>query len=158
MDNITQTIVKLGVVAALYVALSLLIEPLSFSQIQLRLGETLMVLPFINKKYTISLTIGCLIVNLFSPLGIIDVIFGVLATLSACLLISYCRNIFLVLIPATLINAVVVGFELNLVFKLPLFLTMLTVGIGEFLAVLIGVLIFNILIKKDHPLVKLLQI
>ncbi|MDR1781678.1 MAG: QueT transporter family protein [Bacilli bacterium] len=158
MNNITQTIVKLGVVAAIYVALSVMIQPLSYGQIQMRLGEALMVLPFINRKYTISLTLGCFIVNLFSPLGLVDVAFGTCATLCACLLIGLCRNIFLVLIPAALVNGIIVGVELNLVFQLPLFFTMFTVGVGELVAVFIGVIIFYYLIKNDHPLIKLLDI
>ncbi|MDR3215482.1 MAG: QueT transporter family protein [Bacilli bacterium] len=156
-NTLTKTMVKLAVVATLYVIFSMIIPPLSYGEIQFRFGEILMLLPFINKKYSISLVIGCLIVNLFSPLGIVDIIFGTSATLLACLAIINLKNIWLVSIVATLINAIIVGIELNIVFSLPLFLSMFSVGFGELVVVLIGCLIFNHLIKTNHRLIELLN-
>ncbi len=100
-----------SVIAAAYAALSLLLAPLSYGNIQIRLSEALTVLPFVAPYTTGGLFVGCLLANLLSPAGInpLDVVFGSLATLSAGLVTARCKNRWLAPLPPVLINAVVVG-------------------------------------------------
>ena len=76
----TVQLAKAGMVAALYVAFTL-INPLSFGAVQLRFSELFNNLSVFNKRYIWAVTLGCALANLQSPLGIIDVIFGTLGTL-----------------------------------------------------------------------------
>lgn len=80
----------------------------------------------------------------FSPLGIIDVVLGSLATFLACLLISKSHHLFGASLFPVLINALVVGVELMIVFDLPLLATIISVALGEFAVVsVVGVLLFH---------------
>ena len=88
-----KTLTKLAVVAALYVALTVALQPLSYGSIQFRISEALMLLVVYNPVYSIALTIGCLVANFASSLGLVDVIFGTLATLVSCLAMMKIKNI-----------------------------------------------------------------
>ena len=72
-----RTMATSGIIAALYVAVSLLIAPLAFSSIQFRISEMFNHLVVFDKKYFFGIIIGVFVVNLFSPLGVIDLVFGV---------------------------------------------------------------------------------
>lgn len=75
-----------GVVAALYVALTVAFGNLSFlGGLQVRPSEGLCLLPLIFSDAAIALTVGCFLANLFSPFVLFDVTIGVAATLSAAL-------------------------------------------------------------------------
>lgn len=53
---------------------------LTFGPIQIRFAEALTVLPFLFPAAAPGLAVGCLITNLLSPYGPIDVVLGTLAT------------------------------------------------------------------------------
>lgn len=78
-----KSLCRAGVIAALYVVMSLLLYPLTFGTIQFRLSEALTVLPLFFAESIPALFIGCLIVNLFSAAGIYDILIGSAATLLA---------------------------------------------------------------------------
>ena len=73
---------KIAIVAALYVVLTITppLNAISYGAYQFRVAEMLNFLAFYNRKYIISLTIGCMIANFFS-FGLIDVVVGSLSTL-----------------------------------------------------------------------------
>lgn len=127
-------VTRIAIIAAVYAAVTVILAPISYLGMQVRVSEALTILPFIFPESVIGLFIGCLIANIYGGLGLIDIIFGSLATLLAGYLTSRMPNQYLAPLPPVLVNAVVVGFILNFTLKLPLFLTMLTVGIGQFLA------------------------
>ncbi len=142
-------ITKQAIVATIYIVLSIALSAISFLDIQLRVAEMLMVLPFYNKKYTIGLTIGCLITNLSSPLGLLDIVLGTLATFLACLIISNLKTKIFIPIVAAAINGVIVSFVLYYTLGLPLLFSFVTVSIGEFIAVAIGVLAVSYAEKNE---------
>jgi len=124
-----------AIIAALYVALTLIFAPISFGAVQVRVSEMLCVLPFFTPAAVPGLFIGCLIGNTMGPnLGIWDIVAGSLATLLSAFLASRIKNKWLVPLPAVLINAVVVGILLNQVLNLPLWASMLSVGVGQVVA------------------------
>lgn len=132
----TRSLVIGAMVAALYVALTLLLQAISFGAIQLRVAEAMTLLPVLFPQSIPGLFIGCLIANLVSQYGILDIVFGSLATLLAALLTWKLRkNLWLAALPPVLVNAVVIGIVLHVQANLPLFLTMLTVGGGQALSV-----------------------
>jgi uncharacterized membrane protein len=119
--------------------------------IQFRLGEMLLILPFINKKYSISLIIGVFIVNFFSPLGLIDVVVGTSSTALMCFFITRVKQQWLVPVIAAILTGTMIGLMLYVVLDLNegLALIMLYVGIGQFLSVTLGLIIFSYL-KRNH--------
>ena len=102
---------------------------------QFRISEALTLLPALLPQAVPGLAVGCLISNLFSPLGatVYDVVFGTLATLIAAVLTYRIKgNLWLKALPPVLVNAVVVGLVLTYAYGLnTLLLNMLTVGAGE---------------------------
>ena len=75
-----------GVVAAFYAALTLAAAPISYGPLQFRVAEALCVIPFFFPVTSAGLFVGCVIANLFSPYGILDIAAGSAATLIATLL------------------------------------------------------------------------
>ncbi len=83
-----RTIAINALIAALYAILTYLgnFAGLSYSFMQFRFSEFLMLLVFFNSHYTLGLTIGCLLANLISSSGIYDITLGTLATFISCIL------------------------------------------------------------------------
>ena len=75
-ESKTQKITRLAIIASLYVVLTIVFSFMSYGDIQVRIAEVLVLLCFFRKDYAIGLIIGCILSNLFSPFGIIDVIIG----------------------------------------------------------------------------------
>ncbi len=153
MESIsTRRIAKSGVIAALYVALTLSLSFLSYGNIQFRVAEALMLLCLFSKDYVFALTVGCFAANIFSTVGLIDTVVGTSATLLAGVCIYLLRNklnyVTASLFPVVF-NGLFVGLELWLVLKLPLFLSMAQVAIGETVCVsLVGTVLLKLLSKN----------
>ena len=94
----TRDLTLAAVVAAIYVVLGYFGNTfnLTFGVIQCRFSEALTVLPFLNPVTGWGLFVGCVVTNLLSPYGPLDMIFGSLATLvAACLIhhVAYVENL-----------------------------------------------------------------
>ncbi|GAA0718110.1 QueT transporter family protein [Clostridium malenominatum] len=140
MKKNTKSLVISSIIAAIYAVVTMyLTYPMSYQASQFRVAEALTILPFFSSSAIYGLFIGCLIANLLSPVGPLDIIFGSLATLLAAILTYYIGKSdlkykkYLAPLPPVLINMVVVGLLLNYTLKWPLFLTMLQVGLGQLL-------------------------
>ena len=96
---------------ALYVTLSYFgnIFGLTYGPIQCRFSEALTVLPFLCPAATWGLFAGCILSNILSPYGVLDLIFGSLATLLAGLLTARCGSRWLAPLPPVLCNGLIVG-------------------------------------------------
>ena len=104
-----------AMVAALYAVMSYFgnIFGLTFGPIQFRFSEALTVLPFLFPATVPGLFVGCVITNLLSPFGPLDVVIGSLATLLAALWTARVKNRWLAPLPPVICNAVLVGFTLS---------------------------------------------
>ncbi len=93
--NRTVGLVFGALVAAAYVVLTYVSSAfgLAYGPLQFRLSEALTVLPIFSPYSVYGLIIGCALSNLSSPLGLIDIIFGTLATAIAGVLCRKTRNI-----------------------------------------------------------------
>ena len=80
-----RRIVYAGAVAALYASLIIAGAAISYGPIQFRIAEALCILPFFIPVAAPGLFIGCIIANLLSPYGILDVVVGSAASLLAAL-------------------------------------------------------------------------
>jgi len=153
----TKQTAATGLIAALYIALTLLLAPISFGAIQFRLSELLVLLIFIDRAYMPGLLIGCAIANIFSPLGPIDVFFGTLSTFAASLLIMRCKKLFTATLMPVL-ACVIIGAEMYIAMGLPFIFSALTVMAGEFcVCTLLGYPIFKF-ISKNAQLLRILKI
>ena len=144
--NNLQWIARISIVAALYVALTLISYPFSYGLTQFRVSEVLMLLVCLDKRYSIAMILGCLISNFFS-FDLIDCIFGTLATAIACLLMILTRKHIIVasLFPA-LVNGIIIGLELFYILEVPLWYSMISVAFGELVVVTgLGLLIYSFL-------------
>lgn len=152
MKNLsTKRLAKLAVVSAIYVALTLSLSFMAYGNIQFRIAEALMLLCFYKKDYGISLILGCLIVNLFSPMGLVDVVFGTVATVVAVALIYISPNIYIASLMPVVSNAIIVGAEIWWAFDMPFAISALEVAAGEFVCVsILGVVLFKVLEKNSR--------
>ena len=121
-----------GIVAAAYVALTLLFAPISFAQIQFRIAEALTLLPVLSASSVPGLFIGCLLANLITGQPWQDIVFGSLATLLAAVLTRRLKKIlWLAALMPVVINAVVIGLMLYFAYGLHPYISFLTVGAGQ---------------------------
>ena len=104
-----RPIATAAVIAALYAALTYVSAPLAFGQVQFRLSEILTVLPYFTPAAIPGLFIGCVLANVASPFGPVDIICGSLATLLAALLSRVMPVKWLVPLPPVICNAVTVA-------------------------------------------------
>ena len=157
----TLTVKKIAVfalIASVYTVLSLVIAPFSFGQIQVRLGEALMVLALIKKDYVWALTLGCFLTNLIGVMTSVDpmpldILVGTLATLIAGLLVYFFRNVLWAKRPifpllwVAVVNGILVGLELGYYLGVNVPITMIYVFIGEVISVGLGLFIYEPLKK-----------
>lgn len=84
-NKLVRTIVNGAVIAALYAVLTLLLAPVSFGIVQVRVSEVLCILSLFTPAAVPGLTVGCFIANFIGGNGIADAVLGSLATLIGCL-------------------------------------------------------------------------
>lgn len=107
----TRRLALAGLVAAVYAAATLILPIPQYMGVQFRVAEAMTVLPFLFPAAIPGLAVGCFIVNLFSPYPL-DILFGTLATLLACLMTRHMPNRWLAPLPPVLCNALIVGAEI----------------------------------------------
>ena len=129
-----KMIVQAAIIAAIYVVLTIAFAPISYGHIQVRISEVLTVLPAFTPAAIPGLFIGCIVANIYGGAGIIDIVFGSLATLIAAVLSRKMPKRWLVPLPPVVVNGIVIGWVLNYAFGYPLFFTMLTVALGQLVA------------------------
>lgn len=145
----TRSLCLSAIIAALYAALTLLLPVLSYGAWQCRLSEALTLLPLVLPQSVPGLFVGCLVANLLSPVGIWDVLFGSLATLTAAIGTYALRKHPLLAAACPVVaNGLIVGVMLSVVYSLPAVLTIIQVAAGEALAVIIGYVLLKALKGK----------
>ena len=120
MKNLSvRRLVRCAVIAAVYVVVCLVLAPFSYGAVQVRVAEALCLLPVFGAEYIVGVTLGCFLANLLGS-TVVDVVFGTLATLLACLVTYKLRDIRVkgLAIPASLppvvFNMIIVGaFEIT---------------------------------------------
>lgn len=160
MNSKIYGITKAAMIAAIYAGLTLLAASWSFTANQFRFSEALTILPVFTPYAIPGLTVGCFISNLASPVGILDFIFGTLATLLSAICTRALRNVrirnipILAPLPPVIFNAVIVGWLISYTmpegFTLAAFAaSALSVGFGEFIVCYVLGLPLAIAIEKS---------
>lgn len=109
MRNVSARKLTLAAVAAaLYAVLGYFgdLFGLTFGPVQIRFAEALTVLPFLFPATAPGLAVGCLITNLLSPYGPVDVVLGTLATAAAAWLTARAPRWYLAPLPPILTNLI----------------------------------------------------
>lgn len=148
MKNLSlKLMARQGIIAAIYVALTLSVAPFAYGAIQFRYSEILNMLAFFNPINAIGITIGVFISNLWSTLGIVDVAFGTLHTIISLYFISKSKNLIIASIWPTVFSFII-GYELSFL-----------AGFGSFWLMTIQVMAseFIIMTILSVPIFKLLK-
>lgn len=123
--NSLRRIVYGGIIAALYIALTLGFAPISFGAVQFRVAEALTVLPFFMPEAVWGLGIGCFVSNMYTG-NVFDVVLGTFATVIAAVIT--CRigkrrgrefslkKSWYAPLPAVVSNALIVGYTLTFLY------------------------------------------
>ena len=153
----TKMLAYTALIAAVYAVFTVGIAPLSYGAVQIRFSEILVLLAFLDRRYAPGLILGCFIANCFSPLGMVDAVFGTICTAAALYGITHhSKTLFGASLWPVFCNAFL-GVEYHLLQGAPLVFTAGTIASGEFLAVsCVGYVIFR-QILKHQPLVDQLR-
>ncbi len=152
--NITF-LTQAAMIAAIYVVLTLVFQPISYGEIQVRVSEALTVLPLLTPAAVPGVFAGCLIANIMGGGILPDIIFGSLATLIGAVFTYLLRNARPILgtIPPVAANAAIIPFVLYYGYgvRLPIPFMMLTIGAGEFLSCsVLGMILYSALKRYSH--------
>lgn len=153
----TVRLVRIAIIAALYVGLTYAFSFMSYGGVQFRISEILVLLCFYNRDYCFALILGCIFANIGSPLGYIDLIFGVMSTVFSVVTIRYCKNIYLAAV-MPVISMVFVALELTLFLPEPsaFILNLGTTMGGEAAVMVVGVVFFKA-VEKNRMLMRLID-
>jgi uncharacterized membrane protein len=151
-----RTLAVNGVLAALYIAVTMIVQPIAFSNIQFRVPEIFNHLIVYNKKYFFGIVIGVFLSNLFfSPILAYDLVFGVgqsiLALAITIILSKFVRNIWARMTINTIVftfTMFLIALELNIAVKAPFLITWALTAAGEFVVMAIGAPIIYTLNKR----------
>ena len=156
-----KTLATSGIIAALYVAVTFLISPFGFTLVQFRVSEMFNHLIVFNKKYIFGIVVGVFIANLlFSPVAV-DIIFGVLHSVIALSITifsaKFIKGIFKRMLFNTIVftaTMIIIAFQLSFFADIPEFnglpflIIYLTLAIGEFIVMAIGIPLITALNKR----------
>lgn len=153
----TKKLVYGAVIAAIYSILTLILAPISYGAVQVRISEALTILPAIYSTSVFGLFAGCLIANLLTG-NIVDIIFGSLTTLIAAICSYYLRSHkWLVPLPPVVLNGLIVGGYLTYLYGGIWYVNMLTVALGQFVSCYIIGMPLLILINNNKRLKEILK-
>lgn len=149
-----------AMIAAVYVILTEIFAPISFSVGQVRIAEALTILPSFTPAAIVGLFIGCLIGNVLAGAVLWDVIFGSLATLIGAYFTYLLRkqNKFLAPIPPIISNTIIIPLILRYAYglKYAVPFMMLMVGLGEIISCgVLGMILYASLQKHRNRIFKI---
>ena len=152
---------KMAIVTALYVVITVALGSLGSGAIQFRLSEMFNFLAFYNKRYIISVTLGCAIANMM-VYGPVDAVVGSMSTLvflslGVFLFSKYMKDeifhgllnkAFLYFSIFFSLSMITIALELHYMAGLPLWTTYVTMALGEFVSLIIGAILIIQLAKR----------
>jgi uncharacterized membrane protein len=143
----------IGIYAALYAALVVVLGGFSYGPVQVRIADSLVAaVPLLGLPGVLGHTLGVFIANMFSTAGLIDLL-NTIPSFAMAFVVYFVykrtQNDYTVIgtcVAYSVVLGVTVGWMLSYVFALPLLLTMAYVAVGNTVAsVLIGWPLFKVL-------------
>jgi len=156
--NNTLKLVNGGMIAALYVALTVLAAQFNLASgaIQVRFSEALTIMPVFTAAAVPGLAVGCVLANLLTGCAAWDVVFGSLATLIGAIGTRLLKDRpLLAWIPPVISNMAIIPIILIKVYAVPdaWWFLVLTIGAGEVLSCgVLGLLLWKAL--KSVPQIR----
>lgn len=147
-----RLLVQGAVIAAIYVVLTLIFAPISFSEVQIRISEALTILPMFTIAAVPGLTVGCFLANILGGAPVPDVVFGTMATFSGAVGTRFLRDRkpSVAVIPPIASNMIIIPLVLRYAYGilLPIPLMILAVGMGEVISCgVLGLMLHKALYK-----------
>ncbi len=151
----SKDITLIGLYAALYAALVVVLGGFSYGPIQVRIADSLLaVVPLLGLPGVLGHTLGVFIANMFSTAGLIDLL-NTIPSFVMSFVVYYVykrtQNDYTVIgtcIAYSIVLGITVGWMLSYLYELPLLLTMAYVAVGNTIAsVLVGWPVFKVLKK-----------
>lgn len=143
----TRSLLRAAMIATVYTVLTYALAPLSYGPLQFRVSEALTVLPILYPEAIYGLFVGAAVANIFSGLGAWDIFGGSLATLLAAWLTRRYKDSLLAYLSPVVINALLVSSYLSVLYAVPYWLTVASIGASE------AVIVFAL----GYPLVRFLK-
>lgn len=152
----TRFLTTAAIIAAIYIVLTIFTNAFGLANgpVQVRLSESLCVLPMLTPAAIPGLFIGCLISNIMCGCVFWDVIFGSIATLIGAIFTYFLRkHRFLAVLPPIISNTIIIPFVLKFAYGLPdgIWYFVLTIGISEIISCgILGIILYNCLKKYKN--------
>jgi uncharacterized membrane protein len=148
LENKNVRIAMIGMTAALYVVLGYLFQPISFMGLQFRVAELIVGMCIIFPiAGLIGNVLGVFIVNLMSPLGVLDLLLMPVMNIPALACIVLLRERKYLKYVGGVIYAVIISLSvaliLNIVVGLPFLLMFIQVLISEVILATLGIVLFS---------------
>ncbi|MGM0603776.1 MAG: QueT transporter family protein [Bacillota bacterium] len=143
----TNKLTRAAIIAALYVAVTYLLNPFSYGPLQFRASEALTVLPIIFPEAVPGVFIGVLIANIFSPAGLIDVVGGSLVTLIAAYVTYRFKDSIIAYLSPVVFNAFLISLYLYKFYGIPYWVNVIQIGFSEAIVVFL----------LGYPMIKILK-
>jgi len=146
-----------AIIGALYTGITIMVAPVAFGAVQFRLSEMLNHLAVFNKKYAYGVTAGVILTNLIlSPFGVYDWVLGVGHTILSFIIFFVLTKRVQSPVKKMVINTIVfsvmsfmIALMLLLIGAVEVFwINYLTVFLGQFVTMMVGIPIVMALDKK----------
>ena len=146
-----------AIIGALYTGITIMVAPVAFGAVQFRLSEMLNHLAVFNKKYAYGVTAGVILTNLIlSPFGVYDWVLGVGHTILSFIIFFVLTKRVQSPVKKMVINTIVfsvmsfmIALMLLLIGAVEVFwINYLTVFLGQFVTMMIGIPVVMALDKK----------
>lgn len=158
MKKTNEFVARAAIVAALYVSLTFISNMfgLASGSIQVRISEALTILPIFMPEAVWGVSIGCLISNILVGGSLPDIIFGTLATVIGAIgTYGLRKHVPLAIASPIASNMVIIPLVLAYSYNIkPIWLSAITVGIGELISCgVLGTFLY-IWLKKNKRIIK----
>lgn len=145
---------KIGIIAAIYAVLTILLSPISYGPLQFRLSEVLKPLALKGTDYVLGLTIGLFLANLFSPyISVWELVFmPFMCLFGGYIVYKLNKRPYLAVIFYSFWIALGVSITLNVTIGLPLVITFPGVFVSELILMLFGLgVVVNVILYRITP-------
>ena len=149
----SKKISQIGIIAAIYAVLTMVLSPISFGAVQCRVSDTMLFFSKKNKNFVAGCAIGCIVANLISPLGVIDMVIGGITNFIIGVAISRIRNEWIGIIAGSAIAGICIGIELGVFYSIPIWTSIISVAIGEVIPLTMGLLLSKVMKKNINKFI-----
>lgn len=152
MNKTTKEIALQALIAAVYVAITFVFQSMSFMPQQFRISESMLILVLFNPKHILGLTLGTIIANSFSTVGLIDIAVGSFASYVSLWFMVRLKDKYMKYLAPAVVNGIIVGLMLAIVFELNFVYAMGSVFASEVLVTFVPWVLIGEKVLKNEEL------